>query len=94
MEQHGQPAPGYTSNAHIQQVQQPPGAVLTDKQQYAPQVQQQQYQQPVQVQAPASNYQTAMPLASLQAFPAPVDCPVCGVRQMTAVSEEIGGYTQ
>ncbi|TVY83202.1 hypothetical protein LSUE1_G001688 [Lachnellula suecica] len=33
--------------------------------------------------APRNNYQIATPLASLQQGPAPIDCPVCGVREMT-----------
>lgn len=40
------------------------------------------------------NYQMATPLASLQQGPAPVDCPVCGVREMTRTEYVSGGTTQ
>ncbi|KAL5318779.1 hypothetical protein ACEPPN_013845 [Leptodophora sp. 'Broadleaf-Isolate-01'] len=47
---------------------------------------------------PATNdrgkYQMATPLASLQQGPAPVDCPVCGVREMTRAEYVTGGTTQ
>ncbi|KAH6713917.1 LITAF-like zinc ribbon domain-containing protein [Leptodontidium sp. MPI-SDFR-AT-0119] len=46
---------------------------------------------------PATNdrgkYQMATPLASLQQGPAPVDCPVCGVREMTRAEYVTGGTT-
>ncbi|KAL2069871.1 hypothetical protein VTL71DRAFT_14550 [Oculimacula yallundae] len=38
-------------------------------------------------------YQTATPLASLQGGPTPVDCPVCGVREMTRTEFVSGGST-
>lgn len=44
--------------------------------------------------ASKGNYQTATPLASLQQGPAPVDCPVCGVREMTKTEYVSGGTTQ
>ncbi|KAK0119984.1 hypothetical protein ONS95_011405 [Cadophora gregata] len=45
--------------------------------------------------APTSTgkYQMATPLASLQQGPAPVDCPVCGVREMTRTEFVSGGTT-
>lgn len=43
---------------------------------------------------PKNNYQMATPLASLQQSPAPVDCPACGVREMTNTSYASGGTTQ
>ncbi|CZS96321.1 hypothetical protein WAI453_009878 [Rhynchosporium graminicola] len=45
--------------------------------------------------APANNtkYQMATPLASLQQGPAPVDCPVCGVRELTRTEFVSGGTT-
>ncbi|KAH7410853.1 LITAF-like zinc ribbon domain-containing protein [Cadophora sp. MPI-SDFR-AT-0126] len=45
--------------------------------------------------APANTgkYQMATPLASLQQGPAPVDCPVCGVREMTRTEFVSGGTT-
>jgi len=65
---------------------------------------QQQYQQgtpqPSQqgvTQTPAktpNNYQIATPLASLQQGPAAVDCPVCGVRELTRTEFVSGGTTQ
>jgi hypothetical protein len=79
----------YTSDPNMFQgnIQQPQPAVYQDKQQF---VQQQQA-----VGAPRANqYQNATPLASLQQYPAPIDCPVCGVREMTIVTLKIGGYTQ
>ncbi|KAH7346411.1 LITAF-like zinc ribbon domain-containing protein [Rhexocercosporidium sp. MPI-PUGE-AT-0058] len=41
----------------------------------------------------AGRYQMATPLASLQQGPAPVDCPVCGVREMTRTEFKSGGTT-
>ncbi|KUJ23058.1 uncharacterized protein LY89DRAFT_679875 [Mollisia scopiformis] len=41
--------------------------------------------------APRNNYQMATPLASLQQGPAPVDCPICGVREMTRTEFVSGG---
>jgi hypothetical protein len=43
---------------------------------------------------PKNNYLMATPLASLQQSPSPVDCPVCGVREMTRVEFVPGGTTQ
>merc|ERR1711964_717937 len=45
--------------------------------------------------APANTgkYQMATPLGSLQQGPAPVDCPVCGVREMTRTEFVSGGTT-
>jgi len=43
---------------------------------------------------PKNNYQNATPLASLQQGPAPVDCPVCNVREMTRTEYVSGGTTQ
>jgi len=43
--------------------------------------------------ASKNNYQIATPLASLQQSPAPVDCPVCGVREMTRAEFVSGGTT-
>lgn len=45
--------------------------------------------------APQSGqFQTAVPLASLQKSPAPVDCPNCRHRGMTRVEYHSGGMTQ
>jgi lipopolysaccharide-induced tumor necrosis factor-alpha factor len=55
--------------------------------------QQQQQQLPTQPRQ-GNNYLSATPIASLQQFPAPADCPVCGVREMTITNPETGGYTQ
>ena len=49
---------------------------------------------PQQFIAPKNNYQNATPLASLQQGPAPVDCPVCNVREMTRTEYVSGGTTQ
>ncbi len=43
---------------------------------------------------PKNNYQMATPLASLQQTPAPVDCPACGVREMTRTEYVSGRTTQ
>jgi len=43
--------------------------------------------------APRNNYQIATPLGSLQQGPSPVDCPVCGVREMTRTEFVSGGTT-
>ncbi|PYH98021.1 hypothetical protein BO71DRAFT_89013 [Aspergillus ellipticus CBS 707.79] len=40
-----------------------------------------------------SGYSTATPLHALQRGPAPVDCPVCGHREMTRVVGESGNTT-
>lgn len=65
-----------------------------DKTQYTAEAQPQQPQQPMTELRQGNNYQTATPIASLQQVSAPVDCPVCGVRQMTITNPETGGYTQ
>lgn len=49
---------------------------------------------PAQAAPPRNNYQMATPLPSLQQGPAPVDCPVCGVREMTRTEFISGGTTQ
>ena len=55
---------------------------------YAPATQQQTV-------APAqSQFQTAVPLQSLQDQPAPVDCPICHTRAMTRVEAVSGNTTQ
>ena len=51
----------------------------------------QQYQQ--QTAPPRNNYQMAVPLANLQQGAAPVDCPICGVREMTKTEYVTGGTT-
>ncbi|KAA8575391.1 hypothetical protein EYC84_004560 [Monilinia fructicola] len=40
-----------------------------------------------------NNYATAMPIRSLQSGPTPVDCPVCGVREVTSVEHHSGMTT-
>ncbi|TEY71293.1 hypothetical protein BOTCAL_0096g00100 [Botryotinia calthae] len=40
-----------------------------------------------------NTYSTAMPIRALQAGPAPVDCPVCGVREVTATENHSGMTT-
>jgi len=49
---------------------------------------------PVYVQQAAGQFQMATPLAALNQGPAPVDCPACGQRGVTAVTYESGGTTQ
>ena len=51
----------------------------------------QQQQQPPQQQ---QKYQTAVHLANLQEAPSPVDCPVCGHRELTVVEKVSGNTTQ
>ncbi|KGO41794.1 hypothetical protein PEXP_108000 [Penicillium expansum] len=41
-----------------------------------------------------SGYLTAVPLHCVQSAPCPVDCPVCGEREMTSVEPISGGTTQ
>ncbi|KAH8597874.1 LITAF-like zinc ribbon domain-containing protein [Bisporella sp. PMI_857] len=43
--------------------------------------------------APKNTYAYATPLASLTQGPAPVDCPSCGVRELTRQEFESGGTT-
>jgi len=40
-----------------------------------------------------NNYLVAMPLRSLQQGPGPVDCPICGVREVTTTEFVSGNYT-
>ncbi|KAF4546699.1 Lipopolysaccharide-induced transcription factor regulating tumor necrosis factor [Lasiodiplodia theobromae] len=66
--------------------QQPP----YDHNQYYAQQQQQQQQQ----QHPgAQQYRTATPIANLNRSPAPVDCPACGHRALTATTFQTGNTT-
>jgi hypothetical protein len=53
-------------------------------------------QQPVRQYTPQPNagFVSAVPLQGLNIGPAPVDCPLCGVRTMTSISYEAGGQTQ
>jgi len=53
--------------------------------------QQQSYQQPPNTEGRKNHYQNATPLGSLQQSPAPVDCPRCGVRELTRVEYVSGG---
>jgi lipopolysaccharide-induced tumor necrosis factor-alpha factor len=48
---------------------------------------------PVMAQQP-NVYNTATPLHALQRGPTPVDCPVCGQREMTRVEPHSGNTTQ
>jgi hypothetical protein len=41
-----------------------------------------------------NNYQNATPLASLQQMPTVVDCPACGMREMTSPAFVNGSRTQ
>jgi hypothetical protein len=41
-----------------------------------------------------NNYQNAIPLASLQQTPTVVDCPACGMREMTSPAFVNGSRTQ
>ncbi|EAW12893.1 uncharacterized protein ACLA_013280 [Aspergillus clavatus NRRL 1] len=49
--------------------------------------------QPGAAAANPSGYTMAVPLASLQRGPTPVDCPVCGQREMTRTEPEAGNTT-
>lgn len=44
--------------------------------------------------APTSTFAYAVPLATLQEGPAPVDCPLCRVRQITRTEYIVGSRTQ
>ncbi|MCJ1448842.1 MAG: hypothetical protein MMC23_009361 [Stictis urceolatum] len=46
-----------------------------------------------QQQMAAQGYQTAMPIGSLGAGAAPIDCPACNMRQMTRIEYKSGGTT-
>ncbi|KAJ5456974.1 hypothetical protein N7530_012248 [Penicillium desertorum] len=74
----GQPLPAYShAQAQAQAQLQGPG-------------------QPQQFYTPSghpSGYATAIPLHCVQSAPCPVDCPVCGQREMTSVQSVSGGTT-
>jgi lipopolysaccharide-induced tumor necrosis factor-alpha factor len=82
----------YTGEQQPQYSAEQPGMQPIQEKTYPQQgVPQQQYpQQPM----PQSTYASATPLVSLQQGPAPVDCPMCRVRQMTRVEFVSGGTTQ
>lgn len=86
---------GYSQQSYPQQPQET--YQQNAPQQNIPQQQQTAYKQDIPAQnniAQRNNYQMATPLASLQQGPAPVDCPVCGVRKMTRTEFVSGGTTQ
>jgi hypothetical protein len=93
--QYAQPQGGVTQTYYQQ--------ALSQQQYIQPQMQQQLAQPQIQyVQVPVkqaavattSAFASATPLASLQEFPAPVDCPLCKVRQMTRTEYLSGDKTQ
>ena len=102
------PPPGAQSPPpQVQQIHQAPPAVHSpgqEKQEYyvgqhpvQPGMVHQQSGGVMPVMSPAqqgSQYQTAVPLASLQKSPAPVDCPNCRQRVMTRTEFHSGNYTQ
>ncbi|KAE9368135.1 hypothetical protein N431DRAFT_429332 [Stipitochalara longipes BDJ] len=93
-------SPQYTSEQQPQYTgeQQPhygaeqPGMQPIQEKQYQQQAIPQQQQMPQQP-LPQNNFASATPLVSLQQGPAPVDCPMCRVRQMTRVEFVSGGTT-
>ena len=93
--QYAQPQGGMTQTYYQQAPAQQQYVQPQMQQQYAqPQVQY--IQVPVQKAAVAttSTFAAATPLASLQEFPAPVDCPLCKVRQMTRTEYLSGNRAQ
>ncbi|KAH8755544.1 LITAF-like zinc ribbon domain-containing protein [Hyaloscypha finlandica] len=83
-------SPQYTAEQPQYHTEQPAMQPIEEKnypQQGMPQ--QPMAQQPM----PANNFASATPLVSLQQGPAPVDCPMCRVRQMTRVEFVSGGTT-
>ena len=82
------PIPVQPGQVPYQQQQQVPG-----QQQFHPQQLPHQATGPVYVQQ-APQLQMTTPLAALNQGPAPVDCPACRQRGITAVNYESGGTTQ
>lgn len=85
-------APQYTVEQQPQYTAEHPGMQPVQEKSYQQQGMPQ--QQMPQQQMPTSNFASATPLVSLQQGPAPVDCPMCRVRQMTRVEFVSGGTTQ
>ncbi|OQD60691.1 hypothetical protein PENPOL_c021G05148 [Penicillium polonicum] len=74
-----------------------PGQPLPQYSQAQAQAQAQLQGHPQQYYTPAahpSGYATVVPLHCVQSAPCPVDCPVCGEREMTSVEPVSGGTTQ
>jgi hypothetical protein len=96
MDPPNQPAPMYTASPIQPAAQQPEGAVPNEKQPFPAQQQQQQFVPvvPVNNAPPRNFYQNATPIVALREFPAVVDCPRCGVREMTVVTPETGNTTK
>ncbi|CAG8158534.1 unnamed protein product [Penicillium olsonii] len=67
-----------------------PGYAPSPSKEYPNQPQPQQFYTPA---THPSGYMTAVPLHSVQSAPCPVDCPVCGQREMTRVEAVSGGTT-
>ncbi|THC88055.1 hypothetical protein EYZ11_012497 [Aspergillus tanneri] len=88
---HSTPAPAYEQHQEFHELTptQPPTAYMQPPMQ--PPAQNQGVQPGT---AHPSGYNTSSPLHALQRAPAPVDCPVCGQREMTRVEAESGKTTQ
>ncbi|KAL3422057.1 Cell death-inducing p53-target protein 1-like protein [Phlyctema vagabunda] len=86
--------PAYPADAHYpdqqQQQQQQPQYVHEHEAQSQSQKQQ---ALPNNSNGTATQFQTASPLHALQKAPSPVDCPVCGTRNMTRTEYASGGTT-
>ncbi|APA10071.1 hypothetical protein sscle_05g048410 [Sclerotinia sclerotiorum 1980 UF-70] len=79
----------YQSPTPQDQYQAPPGQEQYPPQgQYTPQAPPQ-----ANINQGKNNYATAMPIRSLQTGPTPVDCPICGVREVTSVEHHSGMTT-
>ncbi|RHZ63595.1 LITAF-like zinc ribbon domain-containing protein [Aspergillus thermomutatus] len=87
-----QPAPMVPQNAHMQ----PPSPLPEHHPQQQPVSQPpvQEYHKAGPGTGRPSGYNTATPLHALQRGPTPVDCPVCGSREMTRVEAQTGNTTQ
>ncbi|RLL96226.1 hypothetical protein CFD26_106216 [Aspergillus turcosus] len=91
-----QPAPMVPQNAYMQPQSPVPqyAAQQYPQQQQLPQDYDKAATAPGPVMAQPSGYNTATPLHALQRGPTPVDCPVCGQREMTRVEAHSGNTTQ
>jgi lipopolysaccharide-induced tumor necrosis factor-alpha factor len=78
----------------IPMVPQQPTPVYEKAPEYPQQQQQQVPMQSPPVHVQGHQFMTAMPLAALSRSPAPVDCPSCGARALTACSYQSGDNAQ
>jgi len=89
MNQQNHPAPAYLTSPIKYAAQQPEGTGPYEKHGF-PAQQQQVVTASLNYAPPRNFYQCAKPLDSLQQYPAVIDCPRCGVREMTIATPESG----